>query len=88
MVSSTDPIKNFGSKYWNNLYFSLFKVYSFLDRKRVSHWKMESLFLGHLRETIFSLTPRESHIEAFVDTTAAAMCNFSIYLVNYTDTCS
>ena len=84
MVSSADPVKNLGSKYWN-IHFALFRVYSFLE----SHiGKMESLFLGHLRETIFSLAPRESHIEAFVDTTAAAMCNFLIYLVNYTDTCS
>ena len=84
MVSSTDPVKNFGLKYWN-LHFAHFRVYSFLESPI---GKMESLFLGHLRETIFSLHPRESHIEAFVDTTAAAMCNFLIYLVNYTDTCS
>ena len=114
-----------------NLHFARFRGYSFLDRKRVSHWKMESLgaihstkisgnfgpklngsvrsnrksfektgppfevvlfsrsdrlefwlngsrplFLGHLREAIFSLAPRKCHIEAFVDTTRRSYVQF------------
>ena len=75
MVSSTDPLKIFGSKYWN-LHFARFRGYSSLDRKRVSHWKMESLFLGLLREAIFSLAPRKCHIEAFVDSTRRSYVRF------------
>lgn len=74
MVTSTDPLKNVGSKYLNlhvavpekwSLYFlATFWILYFL-------WPQESLILKHL-----STLP------------AAAMYNFAIYLVNYMDTCS
>lgn len=37
---------------------------------------MESLFLGHLLDTIVPLAPKESHIEAFVDTTRRSYVEF------------
>ena len=46
------------------------------------------LNIYHLMETTFSSAPNDSHIGAFFDATAATLYNFSVYLVNYMDTCN